>query len=87
LIYFYIYFGLSIICLINNLTNLNCLCFDKKSKNGSSWLKIVVDENDDNSSKFSINFSSISFSFTANERYKRWQARENYSTKKILSTY
>ncbi len=64
--------------MINNLTNLNCLCFDKKSKNGSSWLNIVVEENDDNSSKFSINFSSISFSFIANERYKRWQARENY---------
>jgi len=71
------------ICFINNLTNLNCLFFGKKSKNGSSWSKIVVDENDDNSSKFSINFWLISFSFTANERYKRWQARENYSIKEI----
>ncbi len=42
---------------------------------------MVVEENEDNSSKFSINFWSTSFSFVANERYKRWQARENYSNK------
>ncbi len=68
------------ICLTNNLTNFNCLFFGKKSKNGSSWSNI--DDEDDNSRIFSINLPSISCSFTANERYKRWQARENYSIRK-----
>ncbi len=81
---YFIYFGFSIICLRNNLINFNCLFFGRKSKKDSSWSKTVVDENDDNSSKFSINLGSISFSLAANDRYKRWQARENYTMENII---
>ena len=68
----------SMICWKKSFTNFNCLLFERKSKNGSSWTKRADEEY---WSISSINRSSISFSLTANERYKRWQARENYAEK------